>query len=183
MILIVESQETDNDDAPENDNNNSAMEIPYSPLIPLTLSFPPINEDAFATTESTSHSNNPAGEKKGMKVSLGTEGTIEGTKEAAVLRKLHKFTSKAPMCNSIFLSKKGLKRNKDVVTSRKFSMVASKIPIFSLKYTPRNDKENGDIDLDDNTRTYEDTCKPPGLVSTSYEANCDDDQNGVNNGD
>ena len=73
-----------------------------------------------------------------------------------------------------FLSKKGLKRKKDIVTSRKLSMFTSKIPILSSKYTPRNDKENGDIDLDNDTRTYEDTCKPPRLVSTSFEANRED---------
>ena len=124
--MIVESEETDDDETSENDNDNSAME-PYSPHIPLTLSLSPINEDAFATTESPSHSNNPAGEKKWTKVILGKEGTREGTKDAAISRKLilgkertregtkdaaisrklYKFTSKIPMCNSIFSARKG----------------------------------------------------------------------------
>ena len=84
------------------------------------------------------------------------------------------FTSKIPMFTSKVINNDANGIDK---TSRKTSERGYRV------YTPRNDKEDGYIDLDDDVRIYEATCEPPGLVSTSFEANRDDSNNRVNNVD
>ena len=192
--IIIESEEIDDDDASGSDNDNSSVMEPYSPPIPITLSFSPIHEDAFKLTASACHSNNPAGEKKGIKVILRKvgkerkrEGIKDATKETAISRELSKFTSRIPMCNPIIPSKKGLKRrNKDVVWRQLFSAKKGSrdrktswpqgLPRKFL-YSPRNilqgilNRKATLILTTTPARTYEDTYEPPGLVSTSFEAN------------
>ena len=120
------------------------------------------------------------------------------------------FTSQIPMFTSTSLSKKGSRETKTLWLGGIFHVHLENFYIHleshqrwqwnqyktgsetsergqQRVYTPRNDKENIHIDLeDDYVRTYEATCcePPDSLVSTSFvEANHDDDNNGVNDGD
>ena len=139
--MVIKPEETDGDDELESDNdNNSDMMVLYSPPIPLTLSFSPLN--------------NLAEEKKKRKQIIlrkratgimrdnDREKKVErfpSKKATGIMRdndrekKVERFPSKIPtffMSNPITFSKNELKRdNKSDLTSR----FPSKLRIFSSR--------------------------------------------------